>query len=226
MVREGAGCRVCGGVCSPVCIRLSAGESVGLLAEALGLEYRVLDAVLLDAVEHHHGSLRMAVNQLLAGGVKLPGVGPARLRRLAATLHLGSRLALEELVQLPVMTSPESCTAFLRQHFALHRREVFSCLFLDTRNRLLACRDLFVGTIDGAAVYPREVVAEALRQGATGVIAAHNHPSGSAVPSAADVRITERLRAALALLDIRLLDHLIVGHGQVYSMARHGDAGF
>jgi DNA repair protein RadC len=100
--------------------------------------------------------------------------------------------------------------------------ERFCCLFLDNRHRVLRFEELFRGTIDGTSVYPREVVKEALRVNAAAVILAHNHPSGVAEPSQADERITHRLKAALALVDIRLLDHLVVGDGRIVSLASRG----
>ncbi|MFZ2207243.1 MAG: DNA repair protein RadC, partial [Porticoccaceae bacterium] len=103
-----------------------------------------------------------------------------------------------------------------------HSREIFVVLFLDTRHRLIATEDLFQGTIDGASVHPREVVRRALFHNAAAVIVGHNHPSGVAEPSADDRRITARLREALALVDVRLLDHFVVGAGQVVSLAERG----
>ena len=100
--------------------------------------------------------------------------------------------------------------------------EVFACLFLDNRHRLMAFEELFRGTIDGASVHPREVVRRALAHNAAALILAHNHPSGIAEPSAADTRITERLRQALSLIDVRVLDHLIVGDAEVTSLAERG----
>ena len=121
-----------------------------------------------------------------------------------------------------VLTSPAETRRFLQYHLGGHRREVFSCLFLDSQHRVLRCEDLFMGTLDGAAVYPREVAVRALQYHAAAVIFAHNHPSGVAEPSSADRRITERLCAALALLDIRVLDHIIVGRGREFSFAEEG----
>jgi DNA repair protein RadC len=110
----------------------------------------------------------------------------------------------------------------LQYHLGSRNREIFTCLFLDSQHRVQRCEDLFFGTLDGAAVYPREVAVRALQYGAAAVIFAHNHPSGVAEPSSADRRITERLCAALALLDIRVLDHIIVGSGKEYSFAEEG----
>ena len=111
------------------------------------------------------------------------------------------------------LTSPAQTRQYLHARLRDRQQEVFACLMLDNRNRVIAFRELFRGTIDGASVYPREVVKQALADNAAAVILAHNHPSGVCEPSQADIRITERLRKALALVDIRVLDHVIVGDG-------------
>lgn len=151
-----------------------------------------------------------------------PGLGPAKLSVLIAALELARRCAEEPLRRRDVLSSPRLTRAFLQQHIGFADREVFSCLFLDTQHRLLRCDDLFFGTLDGAAVYPREVAVRALQYRAAAVILAHNHPSGIATPSAADRRITERLTEALRLLDVRVLDHLIVVRGECFSFAEAG----
>jgi len=196
-----------------------------LLARAIGIDTdRGLAG--LYASRAAGGTVNAAVSALLKGRLALPGVGPARLRRLDAALRLGTFLALEGLADAPVLSSPQACGEFLRHHLGRRQREVVCCLYLNCRNRLISCEDLFVGTVDSAAVHPREVVARALELGASAVIAAHNHPSGCLEPSAADHHITRRLREALGLVDIRLLDHIIVGGGDVYSMATRGGGGF
>ena len=111
---------------------------------------------------------------------------------------------------------------FLSLHLGARDREVFCCIFLDSQHTVLCCEDLFLGTLDGAAVYPREVAVRALRYRAAAVILAHNHPSGIAEPSEADRRITRRLQSGLALLDVRVLDHIIVGRGRPFSFAEQG----
>lgn len=151
-----------------------------------------------------------------------PGMGPAKVAVLLAALELGKRCAEQPLTRRSVMSSPEQTRKFLQHHLGTRTREVFCCLFLDAQHRLLRCTDLFLGTIDGAAVYPREVVAQALRYRAAAVIVAHNHPSGLVAPSEADKRLTARLREALALVDLRLLDHMIIGRGSCYSFTEHG----
>jgi DNA repair protein RadC len=150
------------------------------------------------------------------------GIGPAKYVCLQASLELAQRHAREGLERGDTMSSPDQTRQFLSMHLRRSRREIFCCLFLDSQNALIRCEDLFQGTLDGAAVYPREVVNRALQLNAAAVILAHNHPSGVAEPSQADRRITERLQAALALLDIRVLDHIIVGAGQQFSFAERG----
>ena len=120
------------------------------------------------------------------------------------------------------LNSPRLVREYLRISFAPLEHEVFCVLLLDTHHRLLSCRELFRGTLDGAAVYPREVVKEVLKHNAAAVIFAHNHPSGVAEPSPADELITRRLREALSLIDVRVLDHLVVAGTALVSMAERG----
>lgn len=120
------------------------------------------------------------------------------------------------------LTSPRIVSDYLAVRFGERSHEVFSVLFLDARHRLIDCVELFRGTIDGASVHPREVVKEALERNAAAVILCHNHPSGVAEPSVADEAITVRLRSALALVDVRLVDHLIVAGPTVVSLAGRG----
>jgi DNA repair protein RadC len=149
----------------------------------------------------------------------LPGKAKARLR---ASRELVRRWMLEDLRSQPVLTSPNAVREYLAVHYAGKEREVFGCLFLDSRHRLIAVEEMFLGTVDGASVHPREIVKRALKLNATAVILAHNHPSGVAEPSQADELITVRLRDALALVEIRVLDHLIVGGTRVVSLAERG----
>ncbi len=164
------------------------------------------------------GVLRADRPSLLA----CPGVGLAKYAQLRAALELARRQALQGLSSGDVLSSPAETRRFLQYHLGSRGREVFSCIFLDNQHRVLRCEDLFLGTLDGAAVYPREVAVRALQYSAAAVIFAHNHPSGVAEPSSADRRITERLCSALNLLDIRVLDHIIVGHGREFSFAEEG----
>lgn len=177
-----------------------------------------LSRSLLARFEGWNGLLSARVGELVAE----PGVGLAKYAVLQASLELARRHALEGLQRGAVLSSPERTRRFLQSHLRNPSREVFSCLFLNAQHALICCEDLFQGTLDGAAVYPREVLRRALELDAAAVILAHNHPSGVAEPSAADRRITERLQAALALVDIRVLDHIIIGRGQAFSFAEDG----
>ncbi|MGK2926387.1 MAG: RadC family protein, partial [Lysobacterales bacterium] len=150
------------------------------------------------------------------------GLGPAKSATLLAVLELSRRYLQEMLVRGNPIESPEVTEQYLKSVLRDHPHEVFACLFLDTRHRVIAFEELFHGTIDGATVYPRVVAEKALRHGAAALIAAHNHPSGVSEPSLADQAITRRLKDALALLDIRLLDHFVIGDGRPVSMAARG----
>ncbi|MGH8126356.1 MAG: RadC family protein [Rhodanobacteraceae bacterium] len=163
------------------------------------------------------------LNTLLTGGLTAtPGLGPAKRARLVAALELARRALREELVTRTALASPRDSAAFLKAQLAHKPYEVFACLFLDNRHRVLAFEELFRGTLDGASVHPREVVRASLKHNAAAVILAHNHPSGVAEPSAADRNITRQLRDALQLVGVRVLDHLVVGAGEPTSMAARG----
>ena len=150
------------------------------------------------------------------------GLGPARSAQLCAVLELSRRYLREVLERGDPLENPAATEQYLKPMLRDHPHEVFACLFLDTRHRVIAFEELFHGTIDGATVYPRVVAEKALRHGAAALIAAHNHPSGVCEPSLADQAITRRLKDALALLDIRLLDHFVIGDGAPVSMAARG----
>jgi DNA repair protein RadC len=150
------------------------------------------------------------------------GLGKAKFAQLQASIELARRFLLEKLGRHDVFTSPQAAKDFARLSLNHHRHEVFACLFLDSQHRLIVFEELFYGTIDGASVYPREVSRRCLQHNAAAVIFAHNHPSGVAEPSQADERITRRLQTALELLDVRVLDHLVVGDSEVVSLAERG----
>ena len=124
-------------------------------------------------------------------------------------------------IDAPTLTSPGDSKDYVKLQLSTYEHEVFACLFLDQRHRVITFEELFRGTIDGASVYPREVVKAALSHNAAAVIFSHNHPSGDAEPSKADQAITKRQKAALALIDVRVLDHLVVGR-EVISFAERG----
>lgn len=151
-----------------------------------------------------------------------PGLGNAKYCQLQAALEMARRFFAETLSKGTSLTSPGQAREMLVARLRDRPHEVFAVVFLDNRHRMLHYGELFRGTIDGAAVHPREVVREALERGAAAVIFAHNHPSGVAEPSAADQSITRRLREALQLVDIRVLDHIVVGDGETVSFAERG----
>ena len=150
------------------------------------------------------------------------GLGDAGYVQLHAALEIASRRLLERLEKGVCIGSPRDTCRFLSARLCDLPHEVFACLFLDNRHRVIRFEELFRGSIDGASVYPREVVKRALALNAAAAIFAHNHPSGVAQPSAADTRITQRLKTALALVEVRVLDHIVVGDGETVSFAESG----
>lgn len=151
------------------------------------------------------------------------GLGSAKFAQLQAVLEMGRRHLREQIHRSDVLTSPQQTRDYLRARLAGYPYEVFACLFLDNRHRVIEYEELFRGTIDGASVHPREVVRRSLSHNAAALILAHNHPSGVAEPSQADRAITRRLKSALELVDIRLLDHIIIGSGEISSLAELGE---
>ena len=152
----------------------------------------------------------------------VPGLGDGHWTLLQAALEISRRHVFASLAGADVLSSPEDVRHYLSLHLTGLDHEVFAALFLDNRHRVIEYRELFRGTIDSAAVYPREVVKRCLGVNAAAVIFAHNHPSGVAEPSDTDVRLTRKLVDALALVDVRVLDHLIVGQGEQSSLAERG----
>ena len=149
------------------------------------------------------------------------GLGPAKYVQLQAVLEMARRYLFEGLQRGDSLTSPQETRQYLSSQLRDYPHEVFAVLFLDQRHRVIEFDEMFRGTIDGASVYPREVVKKALEYNSAAVIFAHNHPSGVAEPSQADEKITQRLKDALALVDIRVLDHFVVGD-EVVSFAERG----
>jgi DNA repair protein RadC len=152
----------------------------------------------------------------------IPGIGPARCATLAAGFELARRALAEDLARGDVLTSPEAVRDYLRLSLAARPFEAFVVLHLDSQHRLIAAEELFRGTLAQTSVYPREVVKAALARNAAAVIFAHNHPSGVAEPSRADELLTQSLKSALALVDIRTLDHFVVAGSHVISFAERG----
>ncbi|MGD9499565.1 MAG: DNA repair protein RadC [Halothiobacillus sp.] len=169
----------------------------------------------------HFGGVRGLLNASRRDFTEAKGLGDAKFAQLQAVLELARRHFAEELAEGAVIDSPEATRRFLQAQLRDATQEVFAVLFLDQRHRVLAFERLFFGTINQSAVHPREVVKAVLRHNAAAVILAHNHPSGVAEPSTADREITLRLRDALNLIDVRLLDHMIVGD-RCTSMAELG----
>ena len=168
------------------------------------------------------GSLRSLLTADKNALCEAPGMGVARYATLQAVLELARRHFAELMLAGPVLANPQATRDFLFMRLRDLPHEVFCCLYLDNRHRVLAFEELFRGTIDGANVHPREVVKRALTHNAAAIIVCHNHPSGVAEPSHADEIITRRLKAALGLVDVRLLDHLVVGDSRCESFAERG----
>ena len=153
-------------------------------------------------------------------GIK--GLGPAKRAELAAVIEMARRALAQKLAAAPVFDSPQAVKDYLQLHLGSLPHEVFAVLFLDSQHKLLGLERLFTGTLGQTSVYPREVVKRALARNAGAVILAHNHPSGVAEPSRADEFLTQTLKNALALVDVRVIDHLVIGQGQVVSFAERG----
>ncbi len=168
------------------------------------------------------GGLRGLLSADLARFCEAPGLGPAKFVQLQAVVEMSRRYLREAIDREDALSSPDATRAYLRARLRDHPHEVFACLFLDNRHRVIEFEELFRGTIDGASVHPREVVRRALAHNAAAVILAHNHPSGVAEPSQSDTTITRRLSEALALIDVRVLDHIVVGDGEPVSFAERG----
>lgn len=168
------------------------------------------------------GGLRPLLESDARNFCEAHGLGQAKYAQLQAVLEMARRHLYETLQRGDALTSPDLTRRYLRLQLQHEVREVFAALYLDSQHQVLAFEPLSHGTIDSAAVYPREVLRRCLHHGAAAVIFAHNHPSGIAEPSQADRQITDRLSAALALVDIRVLDHIVVGAGSCTSFAERG----
>ena len=168
------------------------------------------------------GSLRALLTAERAEVCSTPGLGAARYAALQAALELARRHYQQLMMHGSALANPRATREFLRMRLRDLPHEVFCCVYLDNRHRVIGFEELFRGTIDGASVHPREVVKQALSRNAAAVILCHNHPSGTAEPSQADELITRRLKEALGLVDIRVLDHLVVGDGVCESFAERG----
>ena len=168
------------------------------------------------------GSLRAIMKSDLTQFCQGEGLGSAKFAQLQAVLEMSRRHLHEQMVKGGALESPDATRHFLKAQMRDYEHEVFAALFLDNQHQVISFKELFVGTLDGASVYPREIVKLVLQQNAAAVIFAHNHPSGNVSPSQADRQITNRLKEALALIDVRVLDHFIVGANDEFSFAEHG----
>jgi len=194
-----------------------------LLAIFLGSGSRGIDAVgAARQLLTRQGSLRELLEKSTTELLAVRGLGPARVCALKAALELGSRHLAANLARGEALTDPARAGEYFARRLRGLPHEVFAGLFLDNRHRAIAFEELFRGTIDGAEVYPREVLKRCLAHNAAALIVGHNHPSGSSEPSGADRAVTLRLRDALAMVEIRLLDHFVIGDGAPCSLAARG----
>lgn len=194
-----------------------------LVAILLRSGTRDLDAVgLARRLIAESGGLRSLLETGLSTLAGYRGCGPATYATLRAALELSRRYLYAVVERDGPLENPGATGDYLLSRMKAYRREVFACLFLDTRHRVIAFRELFLGSIDSATVHPREIVRSCLELNAAAIILAHNHPSGVAEPSAADSAITRRIIEAARLIDVRVLDHLVVGDREAVSMASRG----
>lgn len=168
------------------------------------------------------GSLTALSHASVDAFCAVPGLGPAKYAQLQAVMEMARRALKEQAKQRDALTSPQAVRDYLRLQLGSREYEVFMAVFLDTQNRVIAMEELFRGSLRETSVYPREVVKRALHLNASALIFAHNHPSGVAEPSRADESITQALKQALALVDVRVLDHFIVAVGGGVSLAERG----
>ncbi len=168
------------------------------------------------------GGLRPFLEADRRAVLREPGIGEVKYAQLQALLEIGRRYLDEGITRAAALEDPQAVRRYLKAMLRHEPSEVFGCLFLDTKHRPLAFEILFRGTIDRASVYPREVVRRALMHNAAALILCHNHPSGNSEPSKEDVHLTLSLKRGLALIDVRVLDHIIIGDGEPLSMAEQG----
>ncbi|MDO9225733.1 MAG: DNA repair protein RadC [Pseudomonadota bacterium] len=170
----------------------------------------------------HFGSLTRLFNAAQAEFTAFPGMGPAKYAQLQAVLEMARRALGEDMKQGDALNSPRAVRDYLRLRLGGRNHEIFMVVFLDAQNRVLAAEELFRGTLTQTSVYPREIVIHALRHNAAGVILAHNHPSGVAEPSQADRWLTDQLKTALGLVDVKVIDHFIVAGSDGFSFCERG----
>jgi DNA repair protein RadC len=175
-----------------------------------------------DGASRGFGGISGLLNATADDLKKVKGLGPAKRAEIIAVLELARRAVAQRLSERTVLSDPAAVKEYLQLHLAQRSHEVFAVLFLDAQNKLLTMKEMFHGTLTQTSVYPREVVIAALQHQAAAVVLSHNHPSGTVQPSRADEALTQTIKAALALVDVRVLDHIIVGPGQALSMTEQG----
>lgn len=178
--------------------------------------------VLARELIHHFGSLYGLLTADMAAFKEVDGIGVAKFAQLRGIAELARRFYIVRMQEEDPLLTPEMTREFLQSQLADAEREIFMAIFLDNKNRVLKHCHLFSGTLSHVEVHPREIVREAIKVNAAGVILAHNHPSGCAEPSRADKEITKRIIKCCQIMDIRVLDHLIIGRGEYLSFAEHG----
>ncbi len=201
-------------------VQLSDAELLALIVRSGGRGRSAIDVARSLLTEY--GSLTQIFLASKEEFCRSVGLGLVSYIQLQAMLELSKRHLHEQLAERDALTSSELTRQYLRARLRHYEHEVFACLYLDNQHRVVKLEELFTGTIDGAAVYPREVVKRCLRNNAAAVIFAHNHPSGVAEPSQADIAITTRLTSALNTIDVRVLDHVVVGRNEAVSFAERG----
>lgn len=194
-----------------------------LLALFLGSGLRGKNAIELSRdLLVRHGGLRGLMAMPCSALMRLPGLGPARATRLSAALELSGRHLIADMQRENIVADTSRADRYFRARLRDRPAEVFACLFLDTHHRPIAVEELFFGTLNYSEVHPREVVRRCIDHNAAAVIFAHNHPSGDAEPSHADRAITQKLRQALELVGVHVVDHIVVGHNTSSSFAQRG----
>ena len=198
-------------------------SDVELLAILLRTGSRGINVIDLSrSLINHFGSLDTLLSAAPAQLKRFKGIGQAKIAELLAIMEICKRVLEHRVKNNNALTNPDSTRQYLQMHFKGQQSEQFACLFLDTRHRVIVLETLFYGTVNSAAVYPREILKRALALNASAIILSHNHPSGDPEPSQADIRITQIIKQALDLIDIKCLDHMIVGQGQIVSLAEKG----
>jgi DNA repair protein RadC len=194
-----------------------------LIALLLGTGTRGRSAVdIARSLLDEFGSLRELLRSDPSRWQNRAGIGPAKYAVVLAAMEIARRNLKDQLKDTPILDTPDRTREFLLAQLEDRPYEAFCCIFLDARNRMLAFEEICKGTIHTASLYPREIARRVLAYNAISIIAAHNHPSGCSDPSMADERMTQRLREALALIEVRLVDHFVVGDGKCYSFSEHG----